>query len=92
MDEGEILNLAVRGQSRRHGDGQALVGELLNGFQRGRVRRVFLEVRESNSRAIRFYGELGFLRVGRREGYYRDPTEAALVLQKKLEMHNVSTE
>jgi ribosomal-protein-alanine acetyltransferase len=88
MDEGEILNLAVGLRKRRMGDGHALVGELLKEFERFRIVRVFLEVREFNAGAIRFYGSLGFIQVGRRDGYYREPTEAALIFEKKMEIHN----
>jgi ribosomal-protein-alanine N-acetyltransferase len=89
MDEGEILNLAVGLPNRRMGDGHALVSELLKEFERFRVTKVFLEVREFNAGAIRFYSSLGFIQVGRRDGYYREPTEAALVFEKKMEIHNV---
>ena len=92
MDEAEILNIAVGKKWRRRGDGNALMGEMLKEFRRLEVRRVFLEVRESNLEAIKFYEGLGFVQVGRREGYYRDPVEGALVLEKKLEIHSTGTE
>jgi ribosomal-protein-alanine acetyltransferase len=79
-DEGEILNLAVRTQSRRQGVGRALAKELLEVFAREKVLQVFLEVRESNEAAAAFYKWLGFRQAGRRERYYREPEEAALVL------------
>jgi ribosomal-protein-alanine N-acetyltransferase len=79
-DEGEILNLAVKTTYRRQGIGQALVRALLQAFVGHGVARVFLEVRESNAAAIAFYGKLAFREVGRREGYYREPEETALVL------------
>jgi ribosomal-protein-alanine N-acetyltransferase len=41
----------------------------------------FLEVRESNSAAINLYKTLGFLTAGRRENYYHDPQEAAIVMR-----------
>ena len=44
---------------------------------------MFLEVRESNLPAISFYESLGFRKTGRREGYYQNPPEAALILEKK---------
>jgi [ribosomal protein S18]-alanine N-acetyltransferase len=78
-DEGEILNLAVKQHQRRHGVGKALVQSLLEIFARESVLQVFLEVRESNAHAIAFYQSLGFHQAGRREGYYRDPVESALV-------------
>jgi ribosomal-protein-alanine N-acetyltransferase len=80
--EGEILNLAVRREWRRRGIGEALVEEMLASFQREKVATVFLEVRESNAAAVEFYGRLGFSKVGRRVGYYREPEEAALVLRR----------
>ena len=81
-DEGEILNLAVRPQSRRQGVGRALAKALLEVFARENVLHVFLEVRESNASAIAFYAGLGFREVGRREGYYHQPEDAALVLAR----------
>jgi [ribosomal protein S18]-alanine N-acetyltransferase len=80
LDEGEILNLAVKPTERRTGVGKALVQALLERFGRENVLQVFLEVRESNLGAIAFYQGLRFRRVGKRTGYYRNPAEAALVL------------
>ncbi len=84
VDEGEIMNLAVRPHSRRQGVGKALVKSLLKLFAREAVHKVFLEVRESNGQAIAFYQELGFRQAGRREGYYRDPVEGALILSVRI--------
>ena len=80
LDEGEILNLAVKPSERSGGVGKALVQALLERFGRENVLQVFLEVRESNLGAISFYQGLGFKQAGKRPGYYRNPTEAALVL------------
>lgn len=79
VDEGEILNLAVKPLVRRHGVGSALTKALLEVFAREGVHKVFLEVREANAKAIALYQSLGFRQVGRRVDYYRDPEEAALV-------------
>ena len=81
LDEAEILNLAVRRGVRRQGEGRALVGQILQAFGQRQVSRVFLEVRESNVGAIAFYRELGFAPVGLRKDYYRDPIEAATVME-----------
>ncbi len=45
------------------------------------IRKIFLEVRESNAAALVLYKNLGFEITGRRPNYYRDPTESALLLQ-----------
>jgi ribosomal-protein-alanine N-acetyltransferase len=83
-DEAEILNLAVMPWRRRLGEGGALLNAALEEFLRRGVSRVFLEVRESNAPAIAFYLKYGLAKSGRRPGYYRDPAEAAIVMEKKL--------
>ena len=83
-DEAEILNLAVKRKNRRRGEGGALLQTALVEFRARGVSHVFLEVRESNEAAIAFYGKHGFSKVGRREGYYRAPEEAAVVMEKKV--------
>jgi ribosomal-protein-alanine acetyltransferase len=82
--EAEILNLAVMPERRRLGEGGELLNAALEEFLRRGVSHVFLEVRESNAAAIAFYLRQGFAKSGRRPGYYRDPAEAAIVMEKKL--------
>ena len=69
-DEAEILTLAVRPAARRGGQGARLVGEgVLAAAARG-ASRVFLEVAEDNAAARALYQKAGFLKAGRRPGYY----------------------
>jgi ribosomal-protein-alanine N-acetyltransferase len=82
--EAEILNLAVKQANRRQGIGRTLVEELLKILREDSSETVFLEVRESNTRAKSFYRALGFEEAGRRVGYYRQPEEAAVVMRTKL--------
>jgi [ribosomal protein S18]-alanine N-acetyltransferase len=90
LDEGEILNLAVKPSLRRHGLGKTLVQALLKAFTQEGAVQVFLEVRESNATAIAFYQQLGFRQIGERSRYYQNPVEAALVLSLSTD-HPVST-
>ncbi len=83
-DEAEILNVAVAESSRREGVGWALLRAALGEFLARGVSRVFLEVRESNETGIAFYEKRGFAKTGRRAGYYRNPGEAAIVMEMKL--------
>jgi [ribosomal protein S18]-alanine N-acetyltransferase len=83
-DEAEILNIAVQFGKRRSGVGTALLRAILEVFREQKAGRVFLEVRESNAAAISFYQKHGFRVIGRRAGYYRNPDEAALILEMKL--------
>jgi ribosomal-protein-alanine N-acetyltransferase len=83
-DEAEILNLAVAKESRRKGEGGALLEAALERFRARGVSRVFLEVRDSNAAGLAFYAKHGFSKIGRREGYYREPFESAIVMEKKF--------
>jgi [ribosomal protein S18]-alanine N-acetyltransferase len=76
-DERELLNLAVAPEFRRKGVAGALWKASLAGF-RGAV---FLEVRESNEAAIKFYKFHNFQEVSRRPRYYDHPPEAAIVMK-----------
>jgi ribosomal protein S18 acetylase RimI-like enzyme/glycosyltransferase involved in cell wall biosynthesis len=75
--EREILNMAVNPYCRRLGIARRLIESELE-RSRGAW---FLEVRESNAAAISFYKSLGFLAVGRREAYYPDSPQAAIVMR-----------
>jgi ribosomal-protein-alanine N-acetyltransferase len=83
-EEAEILNLGVARSRRRKGDGGALLKAALDEFVTRGVSRVFLEVRESNATGIAFYTKHGFAKTGLRPKYYRDPAEAAVLMEKKL--------
>jgi ribosomal-protein-alanine acetyltransferase len=76
--EREILNVAVASAFRRQGVATAL---LRHHLAKGVIH--FLEVRESNAAALALYRKIGFRQVGRREDYYRNPVEAAIVMQMK---------
>jgi ribosomal-protein-alanine acetyltransferase len=83
-DQAEVLNLAVSPVCRRAGHASALLREGLSEFRRFNLSSVFLEVRESNLPAIRFYERSGFANNGVRPGYYRNPNEAAILMMKKF--------
>ncbi len=83
-EEVEILNLAVSPRHRRQGIGAALLRAALAAVAERGARRVFLEVRESNSDAAAFYQRLGFTEWGRRPRYYSSPPEDAVVLSRPV--------
>lgn len=84
MDEGELANIAVAEGWRGRDLGALLLQSMLDRAAALGVRRVFLEVRESNAVARELYRTRGFMEVGRRADYYRDPREDARVLLKTL--------
>jgi len=71
----------VAPEQRRSGIGTRLIQEVLLRAEAGGATSVLLEVRESNFAARRLYEKLGFSEKGRRNDYYRDPQEDALLLQ-----------
>lgn len=83
-DEAEVLNLAIAPESRRRGEGGRLLRAAVVELRKRGVTRVFLEVRESNAAGIAFYKNHSFFPTGRREGYYRDPVEAAIVMEIRV--------
>ena len=80
----EILNFAVRGDCRRKGAGSLLLRAALEWGRGFRAEKAFLEVRESNSAALRFYEQHNFRVTGRRSRYYSAPLEDALLLETSL--------
>jgi ribosomal-protein-alanine N-acetyltransferase len=82
--EGEIADIAVAPEARGQGMGGALLDNATARLMETGVRTLYLEVRESNSAARGLYHSRGFAPVGRRQGYYRDPLEDALVLRRDL--------
>ncbi len=76
-DEREILNLAVDPAERRRGVARKLLETEL---WRPKM-QWFLEVRASNSSAIKLYESTGFREAGRRESYYRNPDEPGIVMK-----------
>jgi ribosomal-protein-alanine N-acetyltransferase len=84
VDEMEILNLAVEPNERRKGIAERLVAQSIDDAKRANVKRVYLEVRESNSGARAFYASMKFEERWRRKNYYSQPTEHALVLMLRL--------
>lgn len=82
--EWEIENLVVAEKERRRGLGSGLIEAFLEVARQENATTVFLEVRESNSRARRLYEKAGFELTGRRQSYYREPEEDALVYRLPL--------
>lgn len=85
-DELSINNIAVRTASRRRGIGGALLLAAFNLAARRNVNTAILEVRATNSSAQALYLRYGFQIVGRRENYYGNPPEDALVMTAAINL------
>ncbi len=67
--EAHLLNVCVRREDQGRGHGRALVCHMLDRARSG-ADMVFLEVRPSNTAALRLYASLGFNEIGLRRNYY----------------------
>ncbi len=84
LDEGEITNVATHPSHRRKGAARAALQALIEEAAARGVCRLTLEVRESNVAAQSLYSSLGFSLCGKRKGFYSQPREDALILEKML--------
>jgi ribosomal-protein-alanine N-acetyltransferase len=84
--EAHVLNVCVRDEFRSRGFGRRLLEHLLERAAAAGVYEAFLEVRPSNTAAIRLYQRLGFEQIGIRRGYYQavEGREDAIVLKLEL--------
>ncbi len=77
--EWELENVVVIPERRGQGLGTELVTEFLDQARESGAERVYLEVRQSNEAARILYEKCGFGETGRRQSYYQDPPEDALL-------------
>ena len=86
MGETDMMNIAVDAHYRRQGIAQALIEALVMHLKEKGSHSLTLEVRISNQPAIALYEKLGFVQVGKRLNYYRNPKEDALILRKEWQL------
>jgi ribosomal-protein-alanine N-acetyltransferase len=83
VDAWHVMNVAVAPSHRRRGVAQALLERVFEVTAVDPRRGYTLEVRVSNTDAIRLYGRLGFESKGIRRAYYTDNREDALIMWKE---------
>ena len=86
LGESDMMNVAVFPAYRRRGIGRMLVSQLVQHLREKGNRSLTLEVRASNAGAIALYESMGFVQVGLRKTYYRNPREDAWILRKEWEL------
>ena len=77
----ELESVAVEAAARRGGVGRALCGAVADWCRGEGVATLELEVRAGSAGAIALYSGLGFVVVGRRVRYYREPVEDSLLMR-----------
>ncbi|MDA8174852.1 MAG: ribosomal protein S18-alanine N-acetyltransferase [Nitrospiraceae bacterium] len=84
LGEGHILNVAVHPAHRRRGLARFMLRAVLEEMRKRGCYTVYLEVRMSNTAAVRLYEEAGFRQTGRRKLYYVRPFEDAVLMQLEM--------
>ena len=91
FEEGHIINIAVHPSWQGQKAGTYLMEQMMQFAAAEGVQAMTLEVRPSNTHALKLYEKLGFVVEGRRKGYYEDNGEDALIMwyrAKGEETHN----
>jgi len=87
LDEVHLLNITVAPTFQRQGWARCLMQSLSLWAATHQATTLWLEVRESNARALKLYTAFGFEPVGLRKDYYPvgpDKREAAIVMRLAL--------
>ena len=80
VDEAHVVSVGVGAAYRGCGIGELLLMSAIEQALARRAAVVTLEVRPSNSAAIKLYGKYGFTERGLRKAYYSDNREDALIM------------
>jgi len=80
VDEAHIATVATHPDHRRQGIASQLLLEALRSAHTEGARSALLEVRAGNQAAQEMYRKFGFEVVGRRERYYKDNYEDAVLM------------
>lgn len=84
VDAAEIIRVAVLPEYREMGIGTKLIEKAVEEIMKKGMENIFLEVRESNSNAIKLYNKSGFEECGVRKNYYSNPKENGIIMIKRL--------
>ena len=79
VKKGHVVSVAVLDEFRGDGIGSALVEEAFKGVKEKQCDEMYLEVRCSNTDAVRLYEKLGMSVLQRLKSYYRDGEDAYMM-------------
>ena len=82
--EAHILSISVRNEMQSKGIGTLLLKSMLDQCKVMNYKKIFLEVRVSNLKAINFYEKFGFSKDAIRNNYYTDNSEDALLMSLSI--------
>lgn len=80
VEQADLLNICIKPKCQGIGLGQTLLSYLLEQLGTQGIQQLFLEVRETNHTAIRFYQQMGFTQIDTRKKYYSNGDDAKIML------------
>ena len=78
LDEAQINYFVVNPKFRKRGFGSYLMRYLIKQCEKSNLKKLILEVSNSNVTAEKFYNRFNFFTVGIRKNYYKDGSDAIL--------------
>ena len=82
FDSGTICQIAIHPDYQHQSLGTRLFDEVLKDAKAKKIRTMTLEVRESNSKAIKFYQKFGFVITLVKEKYYTNGENAIYMIKE----------
>jgi len=83
LEDADIISIVVHKDYTNHGIACLLLQEIFKFAEENNIKRIMLEVRNSNIPAQKLYEKHGFKQISIRKNYY-DGTEDALIYEKEL--------
>ena len=82
IDELQITSIAVHPLHQRKGLGKFLLSDLIKRSKSLEINQIHLEVKDTNKSAKTFYKSMGFKIIGTRSNFFRDGSDALLLIKK----------
>jgi [ribosomal protein S18]-alanine N-acetyltransferase len=70
IDESDLLMICIDPKYQRKGFGSQLLSFIIDNLKSSKVENIYIEVRNSNHRAIKMFEKHNFTRLGLRKDYY----------------------
>lgn len=84
LEDADIISTAIQEEYRGNNIFANMLSFGENILKEKNVLNIFLEVRESNSSAIKAYTKNNFIEISNRKNYYKNPIEGAIIMKKRL--------
>lgn len=80
FEECELVKIAINQAKQNRGLGHILLKNGIDMSLTNNCNKIFLEVRQSNQKAIKLYKKTGFMEIGKRKRFYHSPIEDAVIM------------